>query len=90
METQTSIRHAMNSTMVYEKCLTFKFANKPIKPWFYKHIRDQRKLSKTEIMFGEHLDNNINGKLTLKREAYTIACLSTTRKQVLSNQINEK
>ena len=88
-----------------------KFAKKPIKSWFNKYIRDQRKivkkktdcvwrkcrkqhqwqaytkqqktpqnsgltstlgtkekLSKTQIVFGESTDNNINGKITQKIE----------------------
>ena len=57
---------------------TVKFPNKHIKPWFNKCIRDQRKIVKTETVFGESADININGRLTQKRETNTIAFLSTT------------
>ena len=40
-------------------------------------------------MFGESTDSNINGRLTQKRETCTIAYLSTTKEQVISNQINK-
>ena len=58
---------------------TVRYANKPMKHWFNKYMRDERKISKTEIMFGESTDNNINGRLTQKRETYATVRLSTTR-----------
>ena len=85
METQTLIMHVINSVMNYEKCLTrllqkrVKFTNKPIKPWFNKCIRNQRKIVKTRDWILESTGNNIKCKLTQKRETYTITYLSTKR-----------
>ena len=78
METQTSIRHAINSMTNYEKCLTrllqkdsqvlqqtYKILVEPV------HYRPKENCQTTKIMFGERTDSNIKGKLTQKREIYT-------------------